>query len=32
MNKILRNTILSIIGFIGLTLVSCNDKDDNENN
>lgn len=31
MNKILRNTVLSIIGIFGLTIVSCNDKDDNEN-
>jgi len=31
MNKIPRKIILSIIGIIGLTLVSCNDKDDNEN-
>lgn len=31
MNKNLRNIILSIIGIIGPTLVSCNDKDDNEN-
>ena len=31
MNKILRNTVLSIVGIFGLTIVSCNDKDDNEN-